>query len=463
MPDMPAPIRRRVLFGYGQLVVPLAVVGLPVAIYIPPFYSGTLGLNLAVVGFVLMIARLSDVVTDPLIGWLSDRTQTRFGRRRPWIAAGAPLMMLSALMLFAPQGEVTAGYLLLWIVLIYFGFTLIEIPYAAWGAELSTRYAERSSITGMRQFFLLVGLLVAVSIPIVASTGMGAPDESASRPAMASLGWATAVMLPIGVLILFLTVREPAPLPSRTIPFMRGLRIVMKNGPLRIILIASILGALAGSVNAAVLILFFEHVAGLGAAGAALIFVLFTAGIVGAPVWVRVGDRVGKHKGIAIAAFISLAAFATVPLIVYVVMPAWPEGAFPLFFLITLIQGFTSAATPILGPSMLADVADLDAIKSGEQRTGFLFAFIAMVRKIFEALGVGLALPMLEWAGFDATSETNSGLAIFALVAAYCLIPLVLWTSSVIVILQYPIDRHRQRRLRDALDRRQARRAGLFP
>ena len=90
------------LVAYGQLVVPLAVIGLPVAVYIPPFYSGTLGLDLAAGGFILMLARFSDVITDPLIGRLSDRTRTRFGRRRPWVVAGVPVMMISALMLFVP-------------------------------------------------------------------------------------------------------------------------------------------------------------------------------------------------------------------------------------------------------------------------------------------------------------------------------------------------------------------------
>jgi len=119
------------LVAYGQLVVPLAVIGLPVAVYIPPFYSSTLGLDLAAVGLILMLARISDVITDPLIGRLSDRTRTRFGRRRPWVLAGVPVMMASALMLFVPPGEVSNLYLLTWIAAIYLGYTLITSPYGA--------------------------------------------------------------------------------------------------------------------------------------------------------------------------------------------------------------------------------------------------------------------------------------------------------------------------------------------
>ncbi len=128
------------LFAYGQLVVPMAVIGLPLAIYIPPFYSGTLGLNLGAVSYILMLARLSDVVTDPFSGRWSDRTHTRWGRRRPWVAIGVAVMMASSLMLFIPPAYVTNLYLLGWIAAIYLGYTLIEIPYGAWGAEISEDY-----------------------------------------------------------------------------------------------------------------------------------------------------------------------------------------------------------------------------------------------------------------------------------------------------------------------------------
>jgi Na+/melibiose symporter-like transporter len=446
------------LFAYGQLVVPMAVIGLPLAIYIPPFYSGTLGLNLAAVGFILMLARLSDVVVDPFIGRWSDRTHTRWGRRRPWVAAGVVVMMASSLMLFLPPAQVSNLYLLIGISAIYFGYTLIEIPYGAWGAELSEDYHERNRITGSRQIFLLLGLLIAITIPIVASRSSG-DASAASRQAMAALGWLTAGLLPICLVVLLRSVPEPAVQLSTPISFRGGMRIAMRNGPLRIVLIATILGALAGSINAGVAVLFFEHVAQLGAGSSILIFALFLAGVLGSPFWVRIGGRIGKHRGIGIAGFISLFAFAFVPVIIYWVKPVYPGAVMPAMLVVTLIQGFTIGAAPILGQSILADVVDLDTIKSGEQRTAFLFAFLAMVRKIFEAAGVGIALPILGWVGFNPQSTANTSISLFTLTALYCLVPLTLWIVSTIVIWNYPITQARQARLRAALDRRIARRA----
>jgi Na+/melibiose symporter-like transporter len=219
------------------------------------------------------------------------------------------------------------------------------------------------------------------------------------------------------------------------------------------------LGALAGSINVGVAIFFFEHVAQLGKSSSILIFALFLAGVFGSPFWVRIGSAIGKHRGIGVAGFSSLAAFAFVPLIIYVLKPAHPELVFPALMLITVIQGFTMGASPILGQSILADVCDLDMIKSGEQRTAFLFSFLAMVKKMFEAIGIGIALPLLAWSGFDPKVMTNSDSSLFMLTAMYCLVPLTLWLISTTVIWQYPITHARQARLRAALDRRIARKA----
>ena len=451
------------LIAYGQLVVPLAVIGLPVAVYLPPFYSSTLGLDLAAVGIILMLARISDVVTDPLIGRLSDRTRSRFGRRRPWIIAGVPVMVVSALMLFVPQGEVSNLYLLIWISAIYLGYTLITIPYGAWGAELSGDYSERNRITGSREMFLLAGLLIAITAPIVGAywSGTSAEEGAASRSAVGVLGWLTAFMLPICALIVFASVPEPRIHETKTIPFRRGLRVAMKNGPFRIILLSSIFGALAGSINIGVVIFFYDHVAEIGQAGTVLIFVLFVAGVIGSPFWVWLGGRMGKHKAIASAGIASMFVFALVPAVIYLVKPVAPEAVIWCLLFITVIQGLALGAAPILGPSIMADVVDLDTIKSGEPRAAFMFAFLGMVRKIFEAVGVGLALPILAWAGFSAQSRENSPEALFALLAMYCMVPLVLWLISIAIILRYPITRERQTRLRAALERRIARHTAL--
>ncbi len=459
------------LISYAQMIVPLSIVGLPIAIYIPAFYSGTLGLDLAAVGVVLMVARFSDVITDPLIGRLSDRTRTRFGRRRPWIALSVPLMMLSAYMLFVPTEPVSLGYLFLWISAIYLGFTLIGIPYAAWGAELSGNYHERSRVTGAREMLQLLGLMLAICVPIIVLSISGDPPlegeadgpiNTATREAMGALGWATVILLPISGLILIGFVTEPKSQAVQKVSFREGLHAIRRNGPFRRIILSSIVGALAGSLNVSVAILFYDHVLKIGETGLALILVLFVAAFAGVPIWVRLGKRIGKHRALCVAAGFALTAFAAIPLVVYLVMPAAPHLTFAAMLAITLVQGLASGATSILGASMLADVVDLDTMRTGEHRTGFLFAFLAMVRKIFEAAGVGIALPFIAYMGFDPQADNQTELGTFAITLIYCLAPLALWIVSVAVIWNFPLTEERLARIRAAYRRKSARRGTLL-
>ena len=121
----------RTVWGHGTLGLPLAVIGYPLSIWIPAHYAGALGLPLATVGTMLMLARFTDVITDPLIGELSDRFRSPLGRRRPFLILGVPLMMLGAWQLFVPDPGVGLAYFLLWLTLFFLGATLISLPHAA--------------------------------------------------------------------------------------------------------------------------------------------------------------------------------------------------------------------------------------------------------------------------------------------------------------------------------------------
>lgn len=159
------PLSKRILFFFGLSEMPIQVAAVPVTAYIVNFYVEDLGLSAALVGTAYMIARIFDVITDPLIGYLSDRTQTRWGRRRPWMLAGTPVMWIGAYMLFFPQGEISITYFLIWMIVLWLGWTMLLIPYYAWAAELSPDYHERSKITSWRTALGLVANIVSKLIP----------------------------------------------------------------------------------------------------------------------------------------------------------------------------------------------------------------------------------------------------------------------------------------------------------
>ena len=133
------------IVNYSAMYMPVSMVLLPLGVYVIPYYV-ELGISLYTISAIIFVARLSDAFTDPLIGVLSDKTKSRWGRRKPWIVAGAPLLMLSLYMLFVPPESPSAWYFGFWVVLLYLAFTIVDLPYFAWvpNSHRSTMSARRS-------------------------------------------------------------------------------------------------------------------------------------------------------------------------------------------------------------------------------------------------------------------------------------------------------------------------------
>jgi len=162
-----APVSRWKLFSFAVPAVPISAMGLPLVVHLPPFYAGTFGIGLTTVGAIFMLARFWDVFTDPVLGILSDKFETRWGRRRHWIVLSVPIMMLSVVMIFMPAGGVTPNYLIFWLFVLYAGWTLITISHMSWGAELTPDYNERSRVQGAREVALILGMVFVLTLLIL--------------------------------------------------------------------------------------------------------------------------------------------------------------------------------------------------------------------------------------------------------------------------------------------------------
>jgi Na+/melibiose symporter-like transporter len=437
------PLGRLELAAYGLLNLPLAIGGLPLAIYLPPFYTQEVGLDLSAVGLVLMLARITDVVTDPFIGMLSDRWRSPIGRRRPWVIMGVPIMMLGSWLLFVPPPGAGVGHLLIWSSLLYLGWTMVSIPYSAWGAELSPDYHERTRITGVREAMQLVGLLIATAVPAVLATRTGGK----LGPVLEVLALMTCVSLPIAAIALVAFVREARPLPSPHLPLRKALAIVRRNGPFVRLLAATVIGGLASSVNLSLAVLFYTHVMKLPAEAGSLLFFYILIGVVAVPAWLSVAKQTSKHRLLCIAGLWSCFWFAAVPFL--------PTGQFWPMMILNLLTGLTVAVSPVLGASMAADVVDLDFLRSGKQRAALFFALWAMGAKMANAVGVGVALPLLQLAGFDPTKQ-NGPDELRWLTVLYVALPIALWLVTIRMLWKFPITPARHARMRARIERRTA-------
>ena len=435
---------RAVLLAYGLPGLPLAALLLPLYVTLPAFYAVDLGLGFFAVGVVLLLARLWDVVTDPLIGSLSDRLTTRFGRRRPWLLAGAPLVMVSAAFLFLPGPGASSGGLLAWTMALYLGATMILLPYTAWGAELSSDYDERSRIAGWREGLVVVGTLLAAGLPAVVGAERAA--------ALEVIAWSLWIVLPVCLIIAVRFVPDGRPGPQRRLAWLQGLRVVWRNGPFRRLIAAYFLNGIANGLPATLFLLYVERVLEAPDWSGILLFTYFLCGIAAIPLWLRLSRRWGKHRTWVGAMLWAALVFAFVPLL--------GPGDQLWFLAVCVLTGVSLGADLTLPASMQADVVDLDSLHSRQSRAGLYFALWGVATKLALALAVGIAFPLLELAGLEPGGESATPFGLFTLAALYSLLPAVIKLGSIALVAGYPITAARQRRIRRLIEARGARGAG---
>jgi GPH family glycoside/pentoside/hexuronide:cation symporter len=428
----------RMLAAYGLPAFPLALLGLPLNVYLPAFWGEVMGLGLTTVGTVLLATRLLDGVTDPLIGWLSDRTRTGFGRRRPWIAAAVPIAAPAVWLLFGPPSGAGALHLFVAASLVYLGWTMVNVPYSAWGAELSRDYNERTRITSWREAATIAGIVASAVVPAVVSGGI-----AADLRALAITMLALSVPAFIG---LFTLVPEPVA-PGRggqrrTLrEFLEPLR---RNRPFLRLLAAWIVNGIANGLPAALFLLIATHLLDAEARSGLLLLVYFVTGVAAVPFWGWLARRTSKHRAWCASMLWAAAVFAFVPLL--------GPGDWMAFLIICVLTGASLGADLALPPAMQADVIDLDHAESGSPRAGLFFAAWSMAQKGGNALAVGVGLPLLEVLGFRTGPAGVQGLG--ALVGLYAVTPIALKLVAVALMWRFPLDRDAQAAIRARLERR---------
>lgn len=439
---------RRALLFYSLPALVLALPTIPVYVHLPALYGTQLGVGLAATGWALLLARIFDTVTDPLIGVLSDRGLLPGGRRKPWIVLGAVVAGLGLVMLLSPPATASFGYLLAWSVVLYAGWTMVAVPYTAWGAEISPDYHQRTRITSLREGLSLVGIIVAGAVlALTASLGW---SEVRSVGAIA---WTAVVLGTATIPLLAWQVPEvPVPAaaaragPSPWARWREGVASLAKNGPFVRLLTAWFLNGVANGLPAALFILYLDH--GLGAGPAdrpAFVLVYFIAAIAAIPLWLRFSRRFGKHRVWCGAMIMACVAFVLVPMI--------GKGDFAAFMAVCVVTGAALGADLALPPAIQADVVDYDRLRSGRSRAGLQFALWSMSTKLALAFAVGTGLPALELLGFDPSAPGGRGLV--ALVALYALVPVVIKITAIAIVWRFPLTQRHQAIIRRRLERRE--------
>jgi Na+/melibiose symporter-like transporter len=433
-------ITKKTLFFYGLTDLPIAMSLFPVMVFIPRFYASDLGVPLVLLGTILFFVRWSDVITDPLMGYISDHTRSRFGRRKIWIVLSTPLMMLSVYQLFLPPQDAGALHLALWSVLLSIAITMMLIPYYAWGAELSKDYNERSRITGSRGMFSALGSLVAQLIPALALLLFGIGGTSV---VLQLVGLTMLVLMPICVTLTVVNVPEAEYEPSaERVTVSEGLQLMMSNGPFKRLILAFMIGSIGLNITTPLYIFFIADVLQAEDKAIYMLSVFYIMNILAVPFWVWLAKIVGKHRAY-LASFFVLALAHPFYLLL-------GQGDFWWMLPMTMMTGFAAGGfSQTLPNSMKADVIDLDTLQTGENRAAQFFSAWSFAQKATASLGGVIALFGLSLVGFEAGEGSANGAdELFGLRFLFSTFPSVFFLTGAAIVWNYPITEERHAEIR---------------
>ncbi|MDI1364766.1 MAG: MFS transporter, partial [bacterium] len=289
------------LAAFAAPCLPISALGLPLVVYLPEFYASELGLSLSAVGAAFLIVRLIDIFFDPFIGGMMDRTRTRWGRFRPWLVMGSPLVMIGAFALFMAQPGIGPVYLWFWLVVTYAGYSMVVLSHTAWASVLSRDYEQRSRVYGWWQAGNVVGMILVLTLPPIMTYFFKGYHAAGIR----SMGWFIVILIPLSVLLATRTVGEPvAPLIRHASGLTQYLALI-KRRSVRQLLIADLLMGLAPGIAGALFFFFFERIKGFDKTEAGLLLLLyFISALAGASIWPMLAKRLGKHRALAVASVV---------------------------------------------------------------------------------------------------------------------------------------------------------------
>lgn len=431
------------LLLYGMPSFAGAAMLVPIYIHLPKFYADVVGVPLGFLAIGIAGARALDALSDPLVGWLSDRSRSRWGRRRPYIALGAPLCALAFYALFAPPEWLTvrqaSGWFATSFVLYFVLHTLYSLPHYALGPELSLDYHERTRLFGYREGFAILGTVIAAAAPgvLMSAGGLG------ERAAFADLAFVFALALVVSCWVLAARVRERPGFATRTSnPFVPGVRRALRNRPFRILLATYVVGSAAGAIPGTFMPFFNAYVIRPGNEAAWLATYLagyFGAGFLFLPVWMWAARRFGK-KPTWLASFVfGITGGAA--------MFFLDRGDTIATLLLIVWSGSSFGAGLFLGPSIQADVIDYDELHTGKRREAQYTAFWAMLPKFVAIPSAAIPIAVLATLGYVPNAEQTPEV-VLAIKAIFALTPALFSALAFVVAWRFPIDERVHARIR---------------
>ncbi|MCJ2183553.1 MFS transporter [Novosphingobium sp. 1949] len=430
---------------FAAMIVPIYAATQPVMAFVPAILAHDYAIPLAGLGLVYLIGQLANSLLDPIVGALSDRTASRFGRRRPWIAGGGLLFIVGCAMLFFPPDGIGLGWVAGGVLCYYCGASITQTGLLAWSGEISGDYDERTRIAAQITLLSSAALVLTLLLPALADQLR--PDDGRLR---LTLFGTLVLVTAVPGLLLTLTAWPERQIERATehhlarFAFRASLKAVFGN-PLLLRVLAADAAVTAGQGVRTALLLFVVTIYFGRPEWAAGFFLLqYSFGILAGPIWRPIGQRLGKAR----AAMLAELSQCAINLALVFLAPQ----DFALMMALAVAQGLTQGSGNLMLRAMVADVADLHRAQTGEDRVGLYYSVFSVSMKLGGALAFGIALPLVTALGFDAKASTNTPAALHALLLVFALGPALAHLLAATLVARFPLDAARHGELRRRIE-----------
>lgn len=440
--------RDKLLYGVGDIGFSLTTTIL--GAYFAIFLTDVIGIRPGIAAIAIFVGKSWDYINDPLFGHLSDRTRTRWGRRRPYLLFGAlPLAFTFSMLWWKPPWDGTlalAAYYAVAYIFYEASATFLYMPYFALTPELTSDYDERTSLTSYRMFFSILGSLLAFTVPLLI-VGSFSP-ENASK--VYNMGALFGILAALPMFVVFFGTREREVYMEAERPTLRdSFKAAWKNKPFRFGLAIFLATWISVEILQSTLLFFIKYVVQREAQNEIIMATIFVVAMFALPIWDWVSRRWSKRM----AYIYGIAFWAAVQLVLISVTPATDLGW--ILFLCTL-AGIGVAAAHVLPWAILPDAIEWDEYQTGERHEGMFYSLTTLTRKIATSVALPLVLLLLEATGYVPNLAQQDGRALLGIRLVIGPVPAVLLLVGILFAYYYPLDRKQFAQLVEKLEQRRA-------
>lgn len=449
----PGSLRRGTLVAFAMPTVVLGLMHGPEGL-ISGVYAEHAGISLGALAVALLLTKMFDALTYPLIGYFSDLTYARTGTRSGWLIAGCAISVLGIWFLLRPPSGADIVYFGIWMAVTYLGWKVMEIPIQAWSYGMTAEYKQRARVQGWRGMAQVVGQLLFFLVPFLAlQIGLSGSSE-VNFQSLGLVAVICAVALPLATLLFI--VRVPArgvvapTTPSLASPRQRLRELagaVRHNPPLLRLLAAFLPVNLLTGMSSGLSYLYMDVYLGVGAELPAILGLALLTSIVGIPIWTALSGRFERHRVWAIALILGGLACAS-----FLFVTPGPGAAVACFILFPVLALVVIGSIVVY--TMSADIVDYGRLHTGQDHGGLYGSMFAFLQKSVLGVASALGLALVGAFGFDATADVQTAPAALGITLAFAALPALGLFGAAAIIWNYPLDRRRIQEVQAALAER---------